>query len=221
MLGVPTIPVYAGEIQGPGLGMNIDVYNEKGKTTKTTGELVCKTPFPSKPIFFWNDKSFKKYQSAYFEKFKNIWAHGDYVKKTKNGGYIIYGRSDATLNPGGVRIGTGEIYSALQNLSWIDDSLATGYLTDNDERVVLFIKSIKNKIPPNFTDLIKKHLKSTLSPRHVPWKTFVVKDIPRTKSGKNSEILVKNIINNDKVQNLGALANPESIKEYKEIEINE
>ena len=121
MLGVPTIPVYAGEIQGPGLGMNIDVFDEKGKTTKTTGELVCKTPFPSKPIFFWNDKSFKKYQLAYFEKFKNIWAHGDYVKKTKNGGYIIYGRSDATLNPGGVRIGTGEIYSALQNFSWIDD----------------------------------------------------------------------------------------------------
>ena len=120
-----------------------------------------------------------------------------------------------------MRIGTGEIYSALQNFSWIDDSLATGYLTDNDERVVLFIKIIKNKIPPNFTDLIKKHLKSTLSPRHVPWKTFVIKDIPRTKSGKNSEILVKNIINNDKVQNLGALANPESIQEYKEIKINE
>ena len=221
MLGVPTIPVYAGEIQGPGLGMNIDVFNEKGKPTKMTGELVCKTPFPSKPIFFWNDKNFKKYQSAYFEKFKNIWAHGDYVKKTKNGGYIIYGRSDATLNPGGVRIGTGEIYSALQNFSWIDDSLATGYLTDNDERVILFIKSTKNKIPNNFNDLIKKYLKSTLSPRHVPWKTFIVKDIPRTKSGKNSEILVKNIINNDKVQNLGALANPESVQEYKVLKINE
>ena len=220
MLGVPTMPVYAGEIQGPGLGMDIDVFNDKGKPTKMTGELVCKTPFPSKPIFFWNDKSFKKYQSAYFEKFKNIWAHGDYVKKTKNGGYIIYGRSDATLNPGGVRIGTGEIYGALQKFSWIDDSLATGYLTDNDERIVLFIKSVKKKIPTNFNDLIKKHLKSTLSPRHVPWKTFIVQDIPRTKSGKNSEILVKNIINNDKVQNLGALANPESVQEYKEIKIN-
>jgi acetoacetyl-CoA synthetase len=221
MLGVPTLPVYAGEIQGPGLGMNIDVFNEKGKSTNQTGELVCKTPFPSKPIYFWNDKNFKKYQSAYFEKFKNIWSHGDYVKKTKNSGYIIYGRSDATLNPGGVRIGTGEIYSALQNFPWIEDSLATGYLMDNDEKVILFIKSVKNQAPSNFTDLIKKHLKSTLSPRHVPWKTFIVKDIPRTKSGKNSEILVKNIINNDKVQNLGALANPESIEEYRKMKINE
>ena len=221
MLGVPTLPVYAGEIQGPGLGMNIDVFNEKGKPTTLTGELVCKTPFPSKPIYFWNDKNFKKYQSAYFEKFNNIWSHGDFVKKTKNGGYIIYGRSDATLNPGGVRIGTGEIYSALQNFPWIDDSLATGYLMDNDEKVILFIKSVKNKVPSNFTDLIKKHLKSTLSPRHVPWKTLIVKDIPRTKSGKNSEILVKNIINNDKVQNLGALANPESVEEFRKIKIDE
>jgi acetoacetyl-CoA synthetase len=221
MLGVPTLPVYAGEIQGPGLGMNIDVFNEKGKPTTLTGELVCKTPFPSKPIYFWNDKNFKKYQSAYFEKFNNIWSHGDFVKKTKNGGYIIYGRSDATLNPGGVRIGTGEIYSALQNFPWIDDSLATGYLMDNDEKVILFIKSVKNKVPSNYTDLIKKHLKSTLSPRHVPWKTLIVKDIPRTKSGKNSEILVKNIINNDKVQNLGALANPESVEEFRKIKIDE
>ncbi len=221
MLGVPTKPVYAGEIQGPGLGMDIDVFNEKGKSTKQTGELVCKTSFPSKPIYFWNDKNFSKYKSAYFEKFSNIWSHGDYVKKTKNDGYIIYGRSDATLNPGGVRIGTGEIYSALQKFSWIGDSLATGYVTDNDEKVILFIKSTKNKIPSNFTNLIKKHLKSILSPRHVPWKTFIVKDIPRTKSGKNSEILVKNIINNDKVQNLGALANPEAVQEYKDIKINE
>ena len=221
MLGVPTLPVYAGEIQGPGLGMNIDVFNEKGKPTTQTGELVCKTPFPSKPIYFWNDKNFKKYQSAYFEKFNNIWSHGDFVKKTKNGGYIIYGRSDATLNPGGVRIGTGEIYSALQNFPWIDDSLATGYLMDNDEKVILFIKSVKNKVPSNFTDLIKKHLKSTLSPRHVPWKTLIIKDIPRTKSGKNSEILVKNIINNDKVQNLGALANPESVEEFRKMKIDE
>ena len=221
MLGIPTLPVYSGEIQGPGLGMNIDVYNEKGKPTKKTGELVCKTPFPSKPIYFWNDKLNRKYKSAYFEKFPNIWAHGDYVKKTNNGGYVIFGRSDATLNPGGVRIGTGEIYNSLQKFHWIEDCLATGYMTENDEKIVLFLKLSNSKINIDFRSVLKKHLKASLSPRHVPWKVFVVKDIPRTKSGKNSEILVKKIINNDKVQNLGSLANPESVNEYRMININE
>ena len=145
----------------------------------------------------------------------------NYVKKTKNGGYVIFGRSEATLNPGGVRIGTGEIYSCLQKFHWIEDCLATGYLTKNDEKIVLFLKLLNTKINVDFNTILKKHLKTSLSPRHVPWKIFIVKDIPRTKSGKNSEKLVKKIINNDKVQNLGSLANPESVIEYRKININE
>ena len=220
MLGIPILPVYAGEIQGPGLGMNIDVFSSQGKPTRQTGELVCKTPFPSKPIYFWNDRNNKKYKDAYFNKYKNIWSHGDFVKKTKNGGYVIFGRSDATLNPGGVRIGSGEIYGALQNFSWIEDCAAAGYNIDNDEKIILFLK-IKSKTnpPDKFENLIKKHLKSTLSPRHVPWKILIVKDIPTTRSGKNSEIVIKKILNNVKVDNLGALANPSSLEEYRNIKL--
>ena len=220
MLGVPILPVHAGEIQGPGLGMNIDVFNAQGKSTKETGELVCKTPFPSKPIYFWNDSNNKKYKEAYFNKYKNIWAHGDYVKKTQNGGFIIFGRSDATLNPGGVRIGSGEIYGALQIFPWIQDCVTAGYKKENDEKIILFLKiKPKTALPGKFEDLIKKHLKSTLSPRHVPWKILTIKDIPRTKSGKNSEIVIKKILNNVKVDNLGALANPSSLEEYKQIKL--
>lgn len=220
MLGVPILPVYAGEIQGPGLGMNIDVFSSQGKPTRQTGELVCKTPFPSKPIYFWNDRNNKKYKEAYFNKYKNIWSHGDYVKKTKNGGYVIYGRSDATLNPGGVRIGSGEIYGALQNFRWIEDCVAAGYNMDNDEKIILFLKlKPKASLPDQFENIIKKHLKSTLSPRHVPWKILIIKDIPRTKSGKNSEIVIKKILNKVKVDNLGALANPSSLEEYRNIKL--
>ena len=220
VLGVPTLPVYSGEIQGPGLGMDVDVFNELGESTSETGELVCKSPFPSKPIYFWKDKNNKNYKEAYFNKFKNIWAHGDYVKKTKNGGYIIFGRSDATLNPGGVRIGTGEIYAALQKFSWLEDCVATGYKKDNDEKIILFLKLKANIIfSKKYEDLLKKHLKSTLSPRHVPWKILIVKDIPRTRSGKNSEIVIKKILNKVKVDNLGALANPSSLEEYRNIKL--
>ena len=222
MLGNPIKPVYKGEIQSPGLGMDIDVFDESGFPTKKTGELVCKSPFPSKPIYFWNDKNNKKYQSAYFTKYKNIWSHGDFVKKTINGGYRVYGRSDATLNPGGVRIGTAEIYNVLNSIVFIADTLAVGYKHKNDEKIILFIKSnAKLKITPKQIINLKQLIKNQLSPRHVPWKCFQVKDIPRTKSGKNSEIIVKKIINNDRVNNLDALANPESLKEYKSIKIYE
>ncbi|MDC0861947.1 acetoacetate--CoA ligase [Alphaproteobacteria bacterium] len=222
MLGNPIKPVYKGEIQSPGLGMDIDVFDEKGFPTNKTGELVCKSPFPSKPIYFWNDKNNKKYQSAYFIKYKNIWSHGDFVQKTINGGYRVYGRSDATLNPGGVRIGTAEIYNILNSLVFIDDTLAVGYKDKNDEKIILFIKSNSNsKITIKQIMNLKKLIKNQLSPRHVPWKCIQVKDIPRTKSGKNSEIIVKKILNNDRVTNLDALANPESLKEYKSIKIYE
>ena len=222
MLGNPIKPVYKGEIQSPGLGMDIDVFDEKGFPTNKTGELVCKSPFPSKPIYFWNDKNNKKYQYAYFNKYKNIWSHGDFVQKTVNGGYRVYGRSDATLNPGGVRIGTAEIYNILNSLAFIADTLAVGYKDKNDEKIILFIKSTSNsKITLKQIMNIKKLIKNQLSPRHVPWKCIQVKDIPRTKSGKNSEIIVKKILNNDRVTNLDALANPESLKEYKSIKIYE
>ncbi len=222
MLGNPMSPVYKGEIQSPGLGMDIDVFDEKGLPTNKTGELVCKSPFPSKPIYFWNDKNNKKYKDAYFTKYKNIWSHGDFVKKTVNGGYRVFGRSDATLNPGGVRIGTAEIYNVLNSLDYIEDSLAVGLKDKNDEKILLFVKAVTpNIVTDNQILKIKKLIKDQLSPRHVPWKIFQVKDIPRTKSGKNSEIIVKKTLNNDKISNLDALANPESLKEYKNIKLYE
>ncbi len=222
MLGNPMKPVYRGEIQSPGLGMDIDIFDENGLPTKKTGELVCKSPFPSKPIYFWNDKKNKKYKDAYFTKYKNIWSHGDFVKKTTNGGYRVFGRSDATLNPGGVRIGTAEIYDILNSLSFIEDSLAVGFKYKNDEKILVFVKTLTLKIITHSQILkIKKLIKNQLSPRHVPWKVFQVKDIPRTKSGKNSEIIVKKTLNNDRISNLDALANPESLREYKGIKIYE
>jgi len=222
MLGNPMSPVYKGEIQSPGLGMDIDVFDENGLPTNKTGELVCKSPFPSKPIYFWNDKNNKKYKDAYFTKYENIWSHGDFVKKTVNGGYRVFGRSDATLNPGGVRIGTAEIYNVLNSFNYIEDSLAVGLKDKNDEKILLFVKAVNpNILTDNQISKIKKLIKDQLSPRHVPWKIFQMKDIPRTKSGKNSEIIVKKIINNDKIFNLDALANPRSLKEYKNIKFYE
>ena len=221
MLGNPTTPVYIGEIQCPGLGMDIDVFNDRGVSTLKTGELVCLSPFPSKPIYFWNDKNNKKFKNAYFKKFKNTWSHGDFVKKTKYGGYRIYGRSDAILNPGGVRIGTAEIYNVLKSFKIIQDALAVGFSTNNDEKIVLFLKlQIKKKLSDTVIFKIRTFLKKQLSPRHVPWKIFQIQDIPRTKSGKNSEIIVKKILNNDKILNTDALANPKSLDEYRKIKIN-
>ena len=217
-------PVIAGEIQNKGLGMDVDIFNEKGKSIQNKkGELVCKNPFPSMPIKFWNDKNNKKFEKAYFQKFKNIWHHGDYAEVKKSGGFIIYGRSDATLNPGGVRLGTAEIYSEVEKFKQIKESIAVGQSWDNDIRIILFI--ILNKGYDLNSDLvtkIKKQIRINASPRHVPTKIISVTDIPRTKNGKIVELAVKNIIEGNAIKNKEALANPEVLKEYTNIkELND
>ena len=207
--------VFSGEIQGESLGLNIDIFNQKGKKVKLgyKGELVVKKPFPTMPIKFWNDYGDRKFKKAYFSKYKNIWHHGDYVEKTKNNGYIILGRSDATLNPGGVRIGTSEIYREVEKIKFIRESIAVDKDVDNDIKIILFVVlNIKNKLDEKDIEFIKEKIKNNCSPKHVPYKIIQVQEIPRTKSGKIVEIAVKKAINGEKIENLNALSNPKSIK---------
>ncbi len=219
VLGNIYSPVYRGQIQNNGLGMNTDVFSESGKPLiNRKGELVCKSAFPSMPIYFWNDKNNKKYKSAYFEKYKNIWHHGDYAERKSNGGYIIYGRSDATLNPGGARLGTAEIYSIVDKFYEVKESVVIGQHWDNDVRIILFIvlktpKTLSEKL----TLKLKKAIRQNASPRHVPKKIIEVSDIPRTKNGKIVELAVKNIIEGNKIKNIQALINPSILQEYKNI----
>ena len=219
VLGNIFAPVVTGQIQNNGLGMDVDVFDEKGKSLKNKkGELVCKNSFPSMPIKFWNDKNNTKYKDAYFKKYKKIWHHGDYAERKKNGGYIIYGRSDATLNPGGVRLGTSEIYSVVENFKEIKESIVIGQKWDNDIRIILFIVLNDKFIFDNkLIDRIKKKIRKDASPRHVPSKIIKVRDIPRTKNGKIVELAVKNIIEGNKIKNIQALANPEILNEYKNL----
>ena len=197
--------------------MNVGVFNEKGKTLiNKKGELVCKNSFPSMPIKFWNDKNNLKFKKAYFSKYKNVWHHGDYAERKDNGGYIIYGRSDATLNPGGVRLGTAEIYSVVEKFNEIKESIVVGQTWDNDIRIVLFVVLNKSyKLDKKLIKKIKKLIKEDASPRHVPSKILSVSDIPRTKNGKIVELAVKNIIDGNNVKNIEALANPEILEEFK------
>jgi acetoacetyl-CoA synthetase len=220
VLGNIYSPVYKGQIQNNGLGMNMDVYSDNGKSIlNKKGELVCKSPFPSMPKMFWNDKKNKKYKNAYFKKFENVWHHGDYVERRKNGGYIIYGRSDATLNPGGVRLGTTEIYSVVEKFNNVKESIVIGQSWDNDIRIILFLVLNKpNLLDDNFIQKLKKAIRSDVSPRHVPAKIIEVSDIPRTKNGKIVELAVKNIVEGNNVKNIQALANPEILEQYKNIE---
>jgi len=226
VIGNPNMNVYSGEIQCAGLGMDVDIFDEKGNSIKQKkGELVCKTPFPSKPIYFWNDKDNKKYLDAYFKKYKNVWHHGDFCEKTENNGFIIYGRSDATLNAGGVRFGTAELYRVVEKIDHISECVAAEHDLYNDTEVILFIKmQSKFNLNEDLIKLIKLEIKSNLSPKHVPGKIFQVKDIPKTKSGKIVELTIKKIINGLDVENKNTLVNPDCLKEfeniYKEIKID-
>ena len=212
-------PVNVGEIQNKGLGLDVDVFNDYGKSLKNTkGELVCRNPFPSMPLRFWNDKNNNKFKKAYFDKFKNIWHHGDYAEVKNSGGFVIHGRSDTTLNPGGVRLGTAEIYAEVEKFKEIKEAIVVGQSWDNDVRIILFIIMSKNFYFKEELFLkLKKQIRENASPRHVPSKIIVVKDIPRTKSGKIVELAVKSTIEGNKIKNKEALANPEALEQYKNL----
>jgi len=219
ILGNIYSPVICGEIQNNGLGMDVDIFDDHGKPViNKKGELVCKNPFPSMPTKFWNDLNNIKFKNAYFNKFKGVWHHGDYAEIKKSGGYVIYGRSDTTLNPGGVRLGTAEIYSVVEKFKEIKESLVVGQSWDNDIRIILFVVMDKDYIlNDDLSDRVKKQIRYKASPRHVPSKVISISDIPRTKNGKIVELAVKNTIEGNEIKNIQALANPEILKEYKNL----
>jgi acetoacetyl-CoA synthetase len=211
VLGNPILPVYKGEIQCIGLGMKVEVYNENGDAVfNEKGELVCTQAFPSMPVYFWNDPANYKYHHAYFEKYPEIWSHGDYAEITSHDGIIIYGRSDAILNPGGIRIGTAEIYRVVEKIPEIMESIAAGKEDENDIQVYLFVKlSAESKLTEALIQQIRKNIKEQLSPHHVPAKIIQVPDIPRTITGKIVELAVREVINHRPVKNMDSIANPE------------
>jgi acetoacetyl-CoA synthetase len=216
-LGNPILPVFSGEIQCRGLGMKVQAFNEKGKPViEEKGELVCTEPFPSMPVYFWNDETNEKYISAYFKYFPGIWRHGDYIKITENGGIVIYGRSDATLNPGGVRIGTAEIYRIVESMNEIVDSIAVGQNFKDDIRIILFVVLKEDlQLSKDLIDKIKTEIRRSATPRHVPALIFQVTEIPRTINGKKVEIAVSKLIKGEKVENKDSLLNPLSLQQFK------
>ncbi len=222
VLGCPILPVWRGEIQCRGLGMAVEVWNDEGKPVRgEKGELVCVRPFPSMPIGFWNDPDGAKYRAAYFEKYPNVWCHGDYVELTGHDGMIIYGRSDATLNPGGVRIGTAEIYRQVEKLPEVVESLVIGQNWPpgdlSDVRVVLFVRLREGLVlDDDLIARIKQTIRDNTTPRHVPARIVQVPDIPRTKSGKIVELAVRNVVHGEPVKNLEALANPEALEHFRD-----
>jgi acetoacetyl-CoA synthetase len=212
-------PVHIGEIQNKGLALNVDIFNDKGKPiTNSKGELVCKNAFPSMPLKFWNDKNDNKFKDAYFDRFSNTWHHGDFAEIKETKGFVIHGRSDTTLNPGGVRLGTAEIYSEVEKFKEIKESIVVGQSWDNDVRVVLFIvMNAKFYLTEDLLKKIKFQIRKNASPRHVPSKVIMVKDIPRTKSGKIVELAVKNTIEGNSIKNKEALANPKALEYFKNL----
>ncbi len=219
VLGIPTRPVWKGEIQGPGLGMAVDVWDDAGQPLRgDKGELVCTRPFPSMPVGFWNDPDGSKYHSAYFDRFANVWCHGDFAEWTEHGGIIIHGRSDATLNPGGVRIGTAEIYNQVEQMPEIVEALAIGQDWDNDVRIVLFVRLADGvSLTEDLQQAIRRRIRAGASPRHVPARIVAVADIPRTKSGKITELAVRDIVHGRQVKNREALANPEALELFRDL----
>lgn len=221
MLGNPTLPVYNEEIQCRGLGMKVQAFDEDALPLENEkGELVCTLPFPSMPIYFLNDKGNKTYFNSYFNTYSGIWRHGDYIKITRSGGIVVYGRSDATLNPGGVRIGTAEIYRIVDGMEEILDSLVVGKQEKGDVNVILFVVLKENfELNDELITKIKNKIKKEATPRHVPFKVIQVNEIPVTMSGKKVEIAVTKLLHNEEVNNLNAIANPESLKQFMNLSI--
>jgi acetoacetyl-CoA synthetase len=219
VLGNPTLPVRRGEIQCRGLGMAVEFFDDDGNALiEQRGELVCTRPFPSAPVGFWNDSDNAKYRAAYFEKYPGVWAHGDFAELRRTGGIVIHGRSDAVLNPGGVRIGTAEIYRQVEKLDEVVESIAVGQDWEDDVRVVLFVVLREGiELDDALRDRIRRVIRENTTPRHVPAKIVAVAEIPRTKSGKIVEIAVRSVVHGEAVKNTEALANPEALRHFRDI----
>ena len=218
--GCPILPVYRGEIQCLGLGMAVEICRDDGSfaAVNETGELCCRQVFPSMPVYFWGDVDGSKYRAAYFEQNDGVWAHGDFAKITEHGGLVIFGRSDATLNPGGVRIGTAEIYRQVESLDEVLESICVGQDWEGDVRVVLFVRLRDGLVLDDaLQNKIRTTIKNNATPRHVPARIIQVDDIPRTVSGKIVELAVRNVIHGQAVKNIDALANPQALKLYEDL----
>lgn len=216
ILGNPILPIYEAEIQCRGLGMKVEAYNSDGKSVlNEKGELVCTEPFPSMPVYFWNDKKSEKYQKAYFDQYDGVWTHGDYIEINERGGIKVFGRSDATLNPGGIRIGTSEIYRIVESMDEISDSIVVGKKWNSDTKVILFVVLNESVIlTEEFKKEIKNNIRVNATARHVPSDIYQVLEIPRTLNGKKVEIAVTKILNNEPVENIESIANADSLEQY-------